>query len=309
MWSDYTDAQRAQVLDQLAAAGARRVRIDLSWAMLQPTGGNAFDPWGVTFADRVLAMATSRGLRPLVTLWLTPGWANGGAGEHVLPADPGDYARVARWAAARWRGQVDWEVWNEPNDPQFLTGADPAAYTALLRAAYPAFHAGDPGTRVVFGGPSYNDDGYIARAYAAGAHGFFDVMATHPYLGVADLPPTTPDDGTKWTLLHVAAVRDLLVRHGDGDKPIWFTEFGWSAHPTAPGAPNWERGVTLQQQASYLVDTLRLVRASLPYVTAVFWYTDRVRVSGDPQVDNYGLLTRDLQPRPALLAVRAYLLG
>ena len=313
MWSDYTDAQRAQVLDDLAAAHVGWVRLDVSWAMLQPDGPNSYSTWGVGFVDSVVNAAAARGLKVLVTLWLTPAWANGGAGERVLPTDPADYARVATWAAAHFAGRVQaWEVWNEPNQSYFMSGASPSAYTRLLQAAYPAFHAGDPGTSVVFGGPAYNDTDWIAKAYAAGAHGSFDVMATHPYMGIADQAPETPDDGTMWTLTHVAAVHALMAANGDGDKPVWFTEFGWSSHANdtvdlTSGADNWLRGVTEAQQADYLVRTIKLVQSSFPYVTNLFWYTERNVTTSNLQNANYGLLTHDLQPKPAYTALKDYL--
>lgn len=311
MWSDYTDAQRVEVFDKLAAAGATWVRIDVGWRSLQPTSRDSYDPWAVGFTDRVIEMATSRGLKPLITLWLTPDWANGGRGDKVLPTDPADYARVAQWAASRWAGKVAaWEVWNEANSEAFLVGADPVAYTRLLRAAYPAFKAGDPNAQVVFSGTEYNDDRWIARAYAAGAKGAFDVMATHPYQGVHDAAPETPDDGTMWTLRHAAAVRRLMVEQGDGDKPLWFTEFGWTSHGNSnAGLANWDRGVTEQQQGEYFVRTLQLISREMPYVTNVFWFNDRNRSSGNPRLDNYGLLRNDLSPKPALLTLAAHLKG
>lgn len=309
MWSDYTDAQRVEVFDKLAAAGATWVRIDVGWRSLQPTSRDSYDPWAVGFTDRVIEMATSRGLKPLITLWLTPDWANGGRGDKVLPTDPADYARVAQWAASRWAGKVAaWEVWNEANSEAFLVGTDPVAYTRLLRAAYPAFKAGDPNAKVVFSGTEYNDDRWIARAYAAGAKGAFDVMATHPYQGVHDAAPETPDDGTMWTMRHAAAVRRLMVEQGDGDKPLWFTEFGWTSHGNSNvGLANWDRGVTEQQQGEYFVRTLQLISREMPYVTNVFWFNDRNRSSGNPRLDNYGLLRNDLTPKPALLTLAAHL--
>lgn len=201
-----------------------------------------------------------------------------------------------------------WEVWNEPNDADFWAGADPVAYTDLLRAAYPTIKEADPEATVVFGGTSYNDAAWIERAYEAGAAGSFDAMATHPYQAIADLEPEAPDDGTPWRLSHLSAVRNVMVRYGDGDKPIWATEFGWSSHGGAgPRLANWERGVTLEQQADYLVRTLKLVSRRHPYVTHMFWYRERDVEVGDPQQDHYGLLTVDLSPKPALKRLRALL--
>jgi hypothetical protein len=304
MWADYTDHTRAIVLDKLRAAGVTTVRMDVSWAMLQPLNGSSYDPWGVGFVDRVIKMAAARGIRPLVTLWLTPGWANGGSGERVLPSNPADYARVARWAAHRWAGKVlGWEVWNEPNSPDFLVGADPVAYTRLLRAAYPAFHAGYRATTVVYGGVQYNDAAWIQRSYDAGAKGYFDVLATHPYQGLAHLAPSAPDDGTMWTLRHVTAVRNLMVARGDAAKPIWFTELGWSSHSNPAGTPSWQLGVDEATQAAYLTATAQLIARSMPYVTRLYWYDERDDHAADLQNQHYGLLHDNLRPKPALAAL------
>ena len=310
MWSKYNAAQRADVLTKLKAAGTQWIRLDLGWAMLQPSGAGSFDMgWGVPFTDSVVDAIHADGFHLLVTFWRTPGWANGGAGETTLPTHPGDYANAIKWAAARYAGKVDaWEVWNEPNEPYSMTGTDPAAYATLLRAAYPAVHAGDPAAQVVFGGPSENDAPWIARAYAAGIHGSFDVMATHPYMGPSDAAPETADDGTIYKLTHVAAVHNLMTQNGDGDKPIWFTEFGWSSHSNTSGMANWELGVSQQTQGDYLVRTLKLLKSSYPYVTNAFWYEASDQNTGTTSnIDNYGLLTSSFAPKAAYGAVQTYL--
>jgi hypothetical protein len=104
MWSTYTDAERIAVLDSLRWAGSTSVRIDVSWGMLQPTNATSYDAWGVGFVDRVIAMSNARGLKPLIMLWMTPGWANGNRGERTLPTNPADHARVATFGATKWRG-------------------------------------------------------------------------------------------------------------------------------------------------------------------------------------------------------------
>lgn len=309
-WDNYTDAQREVVLDRLAEAGVGWVRIDYSWAMLQPDRRSAFAKDGVAFFDRVVDMVEKRHLKILLTFWRTPAWANHGAGELVPPTNPKDYANALAWLVKRYGDRVAaWEIWNEPNDPDYFVGADPKVYTGLLRAAYRAVKAVRPEATVVFGGPSYNDTDWIERAYEAGAGGFFDVMSTHPYQAASNLPPEAPDDGTIWRLTHVSTVRDVMIRHGDGNKEIWFTEFGWSSHGNGPNTASWNYGVSRQQQADYLVRTLDLVADSYPYVTHVFWYRDRDWTGDNPQIDNYGLLDANLNPKPAWESLRLVLRG
>src|SRR3989440_4010102 len=301
----YTDGSRAQVLDKLAAVSLAWVRIDVSWAELKP---RRLQPVDRRYSNRFggcLTLARERGFKVLATLGWSPRWANGNRGAGAPPLHLRDYARIAQWASAHWRGRVDaWEVWNEPNLWGSWAGS-PRRYAGLLRAAYPAFKRGDPSTTVVFGGVSGNDDRFIAKAYAAGARGWFDVLATHPYQGVGDAPPEYPDDGERWWITHVGVVRRVMNANGDARKPIWFTESGWSAFTTEPGAPGWRRGVTEAQQADYAARVVRLVPDRYPYVTNVFWYTDKTWESErDPRLRGFGLLREDLTPRPVYWALR-----
>src|SRR5215211_8964995 len=62
------------------------------------------------------------------------------------------------------------------------SGQNPVQYTQLLESAYGAVKAIDPSSLVVYGGLAYSDYAFVERSYAAGAKGFFDVMAVHPYM-------------------------------------------------------------------------------------------------------------------------------
>jgi hypothetical protein len=82
-----------------------------------------------------------------------------------------------------------------------------------------------------------------------------------------------------------------MLGHGD-DKPVWFTEFGWS---TAT--------VGRRLQAEYLVRAVRYTRRRLPFVTHMFWYTDRDRTDSTPFENGFGLLDADLRPKPDYFAL------
>jgi hypothetical protein len=308
-WSFYSNPARSAVLDKLAAAGVRWVRMDVSWAGMEDRSKGARNAWYIGMVDFCVDEARKRGIQVLVTLWLTPSWANGGRGERTPPANPDDYADFAAWAASHWRGRVAaWEVWNEPDPWQPFWQGTTAEYVSLLKAAYPAFKSGDPGATVVLGGPSSNDDAWIRQVYSLGAKGSFDALATHPYQGIADAPPEHPDDGNRWWFTHLPAVRDVMVAYGDGDKPIWFTEMGWSAHPDWSGVPNWQRGVTPEEQANFLIRSIEYTKRNYPYVPVMFWYKERSNPSGgDVHLEGYGLLDAGLGERPVLGALRDYL--
>ncbi len=300
LWAEWSDDQRRRALDELAASGATAVRIDVGWPMIEPRRGAIDYGWGVPLIDKVFAMARERNLRVLATLWLTPGWANGGRGDKVLPTDVADYARVAQFAANRWRNVEAWQVWNEPNLDAFLNPPDPVGYTRLLRAAHPAIKAGNPNARVVFGGTMYVDTPWIKRSYEAGARPFFDVMAVHPYQGDSSMPPEHPSDGNIWWLNNTRTLVDLMRVYGDSHKSIWYTEFGWSAHANTSSTPVWAKGVTEAQQADYFLRTMRYVQATYPQVSRAYWYTSRDKTTGNAHQDNFGLLRRDFSRKPVL---------
>jgi hypothetical protein len=309
-WSNYSDARRRGIVAKLAAAGVKTVRMDIAWRSLQPTRPRRVSAWHVRLADRCVNLVRAAGMEVLATLLWTPAWANGGGDGATPPSRVADFAWFARWAARHFRERVSaYEVWNEPDGARFWKG-DAAQYVRLLRAAYPAIKAGDRSARVVFAGTTHNNSRWISAAYQAGAKGAFDVMATHPYQGIADQPPEVVGDGGSWWLLtHVAAVHELMVRRGDGRKPIWFTEFGWSVHDNEAEPPPWKRGVTAEAQAAYLVRAIALMRARFPYVARAFWYKDATVAGDDAHEAGFGLLRADLSPRPAYTALKTFLTG
>jgi hypothetical protein len=310
MW-DMTWPQRAKLLDKLVATGVTWVRIGIPWATVQPYPPTAHDPgwgmgWGVPKADRVIDQAVRRGLGVSATLGQTPAWANGGRGADYLPSDPATYAHAIRWLAHRYRDKVmSWEIYNEPNNDNQLITTVPA-YVRLLCEAYPAVHAGDPTTNVLFGGTSGVDSEFIGSAYERGAKACFDVLAVHPYNGEYS-PSTVARSDDPWWWRNIDMVRAVMRRHDDLATPVWFTEYGWSSHPDSPDTPSWERGVTYQQQARYAVQFLRLTRRHYPFVDRVAWYSARNETSSTVENNNFGLFTLDLTPKPVAIRLRAFL--
>jgi polysaccharide biosynthesis protein PslG len=308
-WDHYSNAERDAVLDKLKAAGVEWVRIDIGWASLERPAKDTWESWYLKKVDYCIEAARARGINVLGTFWRTPAWANGGQAPEVPPTSVADYADAARWIAARYQGRVAaWEVWNEPDPYQPFWRGTPAQYVSLLKAAYPALKEGDPNALVLLAGPSSNDDGWIRQMYSLGAKGSFDVLGTHPYQGVADAPPEATDDGNRWWFTHLPAVRNVMVEYGDAAKPIWFTEFGWSAHANWAGVENWRRGVTPEQQGEYFVRAVEHTRANYEYVPVMFWYKERAYPGGaDPHLEGYALLNADGSERPVYGRLKRYL--
>lgn len=301
-------ADLARELDVVVASGAGRLRIDMDWSQLEPAPGRY--EWDSL--DRVVKAADERGLQVLGLLTYTPQWARpAGTSTHAPPLDPERFAAFASAAVRRYRprGVLAYEVWNEPNIPQFWEPTPQvAAYVRLLQAASRAIRAAAPDATVVSGGLApASDDGpngqldprtFLERLYAAGAGPSLDAVAVHPYSY-----PALPSDVLTArfnTFQKLTDVRATMVARGDAGKQVWLTEVG---APTgdAPGAVSPER------QAAIIVDAVRSA-AALPWTGPVFVYA--VRDAGeDPQEreDNFGLVRRDFAPKPAWRRLRELL--
>jgi exo-beta-1,3-glucanase (GH17 family) len=115
-----------------------------------------------------------------------------------------------------------------------------------------------------------------------------DGVAYHPY-SYPDLP--TERTGNNGFVDQLAAVRKVMVDHGDGHEQIWLTEFGF---PTPGG-----QQAALARQEEMVSDAFRLWR-SLDYAGPFFWFAwrDPETGSADPQ-RNFGLRFHDDRAKPA----------
>jgi hypothetical protein len=238
----------------MRADGIGVIRQPIDWGEVEPRRGTFH--WGPL--DGWAMAAAREDLDLLIVLSGAPTWAGGtGPGGTRPPDDPADLARFGTALVHRygpggtlWRRHPEapahpirtWQVWNEPNLPQYWNGhPDAAAYVRMLRTVGGALHRGDPGATVVSAGLPNSRLGvpfeqYVRAMYRAGAKGTFDVFALHAYAASG----TAVADA-------VSGTRDLLDQLGDGDRPVWVTETGWAdAGPSSPftvGAAGQARSV------------------------------------------------------------------
>ncbi|HSD76395.1 MAG TPA: hypothetical protein VLA98_03290, partial [Solirubrobacteraceae bacterium] len=277
-------------LDDAAAAGARVARVFVPWPAVEPARGS----WSTGVLDGYAADAVRmqrRGMRPIFVLLQTPAWASGSSDPLEPPDDPGDFATFARRFAQRMHdalapvgGQVaGYEVWNEPDEGQFWRGGpQPARYAALLERAYPAIKAADPRAKVVLGPTTGNNYGWLEQLYGQGAGQSFDAVAVHTDTACLDRGPDAfyRDGGriARFTFLGYREVHATMAAHGDGAKPIWMTELGWSANSLTCSRGRWAgqkpAGVSEADQAAYLRQAFHCM-ASDPYVEYALWFNHR----------------------------------
>jgi Bacterial Ig domain len=284
-------------LDAAAAAGARYVRVFARRSFFQnPVAYNDF--------AAVVRGARDRGMRVVFVLTGAPD------GSDTPPADPADFAAFAgRFAAAMAGagGAAAYEVWNEEDEPLFwLGGGDPARYAALIKATYPALKAADPGAKVLFGPLTGNNYAFLHAAYDNGAGGSFDGVAVHTDTACLQDPPDSfyRENGlvARFSFLGFRTVHDVMAAHGDGEKPVWMTELGWSTAGSTCARGQWAgqkpAGVSEQAQAANLRLAYHCL-AGYQSVDVAMWFTLADLATGNDELDHYGLLRRDGSRRPA----------
>lgn len=311
-----SQAQIKDRLDKIRDSGARWLRFDIAWSNIQSSGPNSYN-W--TAFDFVVDQANARGIKILGTIDYTPVWARpSGTDSHYPPTNPNDYAKFAATAAAHYapKGVHYWEIWNEPNQgSQFWKPkANPAAYTALLKATYPKIKQADPNGIVISGGLSpcgkygdWCDSGkrenpvsFLEQMYANGAAGFFDAVGWHPYAGGA-YPAGTVADWSAWYQMYGSVnpafpnARSLMSARGDTAKKIWMTEFGYCTNC------NDSRSVTESQQAVNLTTAYSLIKG-YGWAGPLFWFNDENMGSSSAADDNFGLRRFDGSMKPAYFA-------
>jgi hypothetical protein len=220
-------------LGRLHDRGLNAVRLDVNWDELEPQAQGAWNPEYLHRLDGVMGLIRWYGLHPIVVVVGTPGWARGGAGSRMTPPSrPADFAAALGFLAGRYAGGpgVAYEVWNEPNQPQFWDapgGPNAPAYARLLKPAYAAIKAADPTATVLGGSIAFNDWRYLKSLYAEGdVLGSMDGLAIHPY--AQGQPPEARTDGYHSFALAVEQLGQVMAAHGDETTPLWITEMGWS---------------------------------------------------------------------------------
>jgi len=324
-----SDAQNLRELDVLAQAGADTVRMDLPWSNLEPQAPRRRDRRFLARVDAYVDAAVARGLRPILNLHSTPCWASrasaalrrrcsGGFGDasFYAPADVRDLAAVSEFLADRYAGRLlAFEVWNEPDSPFFLRGAegkpaDADLYAPMLKAAYRAIKRAAPRLDVLAGSIDGTDSEFLQLLYDRGIAGHYDAIAFHPYNGgrppAQPRPVGWPED---YEFAHgTARMHETMLRNGDRRPRLWMTEYGWTSCAQDDPGQVVSRCVDERTQAADLTQANTLVRTWFPFVEGMAWYEvrdSRPAPEGGCYECRFGLLRADFSPKPSLTAFRA----
>jgi len=280
------DWQRDFEIGKMLEMGVMRVRRDFAWDGIEPNN----DEWHWEYYDTFYNEAQEHGLKFIALLDYGVSWAMPGGSESEIP--PADWADFASHVAARYCDTIKhYEIWNEEN----LSGRfwhprnDPQHYGEMLAASYTAIKAVCPDALVIFGGLSTMD---IPDSLYLGAYPFFDrvaesnpdvcdsfdVMAIHPYSFLQQMQPEFYFKLLFFDYPNLPGqtddIRERMTNAGCGQKPVWWTEFGWPS--IIIGDDN---------QARFLARGLLL--GAMKGIEGMYWYTFWDGHGGSPFTENY----------------------
>lgn len=317
------------IIHHTKALGFGWVKQQIRWNDFEPSKGSI--DWGEL--DRIVNGLNGAGLKILFSVVATPPWARG---EYGLPHNFQDYADFVGALAARYKGKVQaYEIWNEQNlkrPPEEIVPPD--KYVALLKLSYEAIKAHDPDAVVVSGAPTpagdvagwaIDDISYLDQMYAAGLKNYCDAVGAHPSgyncpakadwqtVTPAEAGISTPNFWGPFNNRHhswcfrgtMEGYRNVMLKHGDGNKRIWPTEFGWAVSATPVKDYEYAADNTLEKQAQYLVEAYQMGK-SWGWVGVMFlWNLNFSVVNPGSEQAQFAIVDSRWQPYPAYHALAA----
>lgn len=194
------------------------------------------------------------------------------------------------------------EVWNEPNiDREWPAGQISGAnYTQMLAAAYQQIKSansnvvvisGAPAPTGFFGGTCQNagcdDNVFLSQMRSAGAASFMDCVGLHYNEGI--LPPTARSGDPRGNSSHYTRYYPTMVETYASvfpSKSLCFTELGYLTGEglgPLPAGWEWANDTSLQEQAQWLGDAVRLSRQGGRVRLLIVWNVDNTSFGADPQ--------------------------
>jgi hypothetical protein len=305
-----TAAGAASQLEAVRNLHGKVVRIEVSWARLEPRQQGSYDAAALKAVDRIVDSAAARGIKVVMFVDRTPCWAstyakkdcsagtdseiNDFATTRYQPQKAEQVVPVSTFLVQRYGAKLAaYEVWNEPDQANEKYWAGPnkvVNYVALMKALYAPLKAANPALQVLGGSFVGANGAWLKAMYAAGAKGYYDGLAVHFY----DLP-----------LYSLKQTRAVQLANGD-TTPMWLSEFGWTS---CQGANGHTAGVdhpcvTQSTQASALADVFRAI-AHTDWISSAVMYT--LKDSDDAY--QFGLISRRGARKPAYKSVRSVLAG
>ncbi|WP_211370446.1 GH39 family glycosyl hydrolase [Nonomuraea turkmeniaca] len=177
-----------QVYPHLSRLGAKWARVQTGWGRCETEPGR----YDFTWLDGIVDNLAAAGVETMFSVTFgnalyMPDVPHESAVGYVPIYYEGAlsaWTRFVRALAKRYRGRVThWEVWNEPNIPQFwqprqVSGRD---YAQLVRVTAQAVRAEIPDATIIGGATSLADPAFLVDALRGGLAESIDAFSFHPY--------------------------------------------------------------------------------------------------------------------------------
>jgi polysaccharide biosynthesis protein PslG len=212
----------------LAALGVKWARCQTGWARTERRRGEYDFAWLDGVVDSLLKI----GVQP----WFNFGYGNKlytpeAATEYAVGFVPlytadarAAWVKYTQTIAERYRARVrHWEIWNEPNIPNFWqpTKPNPADYVELVKLTAPEIRRRVPNAVIIGGSLASMPIDYLEQCLEAGLAEHVDKISYHPYRPVPEANYES----------EVRAFRSLIARYKPGLE-LWQSENG---SPSANG--------------------------------------------------------------------------
>ena len=180
--------------------------------------------------DAFLARNQQRNVDVIYTFGRTPQWASSqpsipdpyGPGQCAPPGNLQNWDDYVTAIATHVGSRITyWELWNEPQDPEYYCG-DMRTMVTMAQHAYRIIKAINPAAQVITpaasaaGGPAWLDS-YLSQ----GGGEYADIMSFHGYC----------NNEAESINSVVAQYRNVAAAHGQSGKPLWDTEADWAGDP------------------------------------------------------------------------------
>lgn len=274
----YPPEKMAAVANLCALAGVNRVRDRLTWSQMEPqrgefAGSNRYDASAQAQADA--------GLQVLQVHHASPAWAN--PHPKRFPLDLRDAYRFHREMARRWSGKVvAFEPWNEA-DISVFGGHTGSEMASLQKAAYLGIKAGNPDAIACLNVFAAHRQTHLQDLHDNDAWPYFDTFNLHHY-----------EPFEKYPQLYAA------FRSVSAGRPLWVTECALPVKWAGDNELQEPTDADLRVQAERVAKTFAL--SLHEGAAATFYFLLPHYVEGQTQ---FGILRRDLTPRPAFVALAA----
>ena len=308
---------RSALMRELTAKlGAKVIRADLAWPLVEPAEGTFNDTYLEQVSDTV-DLARSGSAQVVVTVYQVPIWASAksfwdhppagykkGAYQPFFPLrldKLSAFQAFAQHLAEKLKDRVmAYECWCEPNLWPYIypqrTSSDAAfaahRYLEMLKAFSSGIRAGDPAAQVVAGATaplglnnrlSTAPQTFAKVLKAGGAEPYFDAYSHHPYTpgGETDVAPEAKPRYPASTV--TLGNLQTLLRLFPG-KPFYLTEYGYNTSFNV----GFAFAVDQITQANYLRRAYAYV-ARFPQVQTLMWYPLRDWSSTGKSSSIYGV--------------------